>query len=415
MKIRDRIKEVRKVRAGDLLPNPRNWRTHPQNQRDALKGVLAEIGMADVLLAYETPSGLMLIDGHARAEVSPDTEWTVCVLDVDDREAATILATLDPLAAMAGADAAALDELLRDVNTGSAAVQEMLSKLANEAGLYQDETKADIDAEPQIDIAEELRVKWGVETGQLWGLGEHRLLCGDSANQDDMNRIMGGDRACCVFTDPPYGVSIGKKNTMLNSFQKAGRNLTDIKDDDATPDELKARLVPAFTNIKNIVMSDDCTVFVTAPQGGQLSMMMMMMEESGLPIRHVLIWKKNSPTFSMGRLDYDYQHEPILLTWGKRHKRPMKGNHRTSVWEIDKPRSSKEHPTMKPVDLVVNAYLNNSDSGDITFDAYCGSGTSIIAAEQTGRKCRAIEISPGYVAVALQRWADATGGTPCLI
>jgi len=151
-------------------------------------------------------------------------------------------------------------------------------------------------------------------------------------------------------------------------------------------------------------MADDCTVFVTAPQGGDLSMMMMMMmREAKLPVRHVLIWKKNQPTFSLGRLDYDYQHEPILLTWGKRHKRPMQGNHRTSVWEIDKPRSSKEHPTMKPVELVENALLNNSDRADVVYDAYSGSGTTIIACENLGRRCRAVEIDPGYVAVAIER------------
>jgi site-specific DNA-methyltransferase (adenine-specific) len=202
---------------------------------------------------------------------------------------------------------------------------------------------------------------------------------------------------------------------MLNTFQPSGRCLMDIVDDDLKPSELKEKLLPVFRNIKNFVMADDCSVFVTAPQGGELGMMMMMMRDAGLPIRHVLIWKKNSPTFSMGRLDYDYQHEPILLTWGNRHKRPMRGKHRASIWEIDKPRANKEHPTMKPVELIVNAILNNSDSGGVLFDAYLGSGTSVIAAEQTNRKCRAIEISPAYVAVSLQRYYDATSTKPELI
>lgn len=270
----------------------------------------------------------------------------------------------------------------------------------------------DVDSDPQIDRAEDLRKEWKVEAGQIWKLGDHRILCGDSSIEDDVKRVLGGDRACLVFTDPPYGVSIGDKNKFLNSFEPSGRNLKTIKDDNIKPQELKEKLLPAFRNIKNIVMADDCSVFVTAPQNGELGMMMMMME-SGLPVRHVLMWYKNSPTFSMGRLDYDYQHEPILLTWGKKHKRPMKGEHKTSVWKIDKPRSNADHPTMKPVEIYVNALLNNSDKGDVVFDAYSGSGTMIIAAEQTGRKARVIEIDPGYVAVAIQRWADATGETPC--
>lgn len=135
MQIRDRIKELRRVKASDLIPNPRNWRTHPTAQRDALKGLLAEVGYADALLARETPDGLMLVDGHLRAETTPDSAVPVLVLDVTEAEASKILATLDPLAAMAEADTAALDALLRDVETGSAAVQAMLAAVAEEAGV----------------------------------------------------------------------------------------------------------------------------------------------------------------------------------------------------------------------------------------------------------------------------------------
>jgi DNA modification methylase len=128
-----------------------------------------------------------------------------------------------------------------------------------------------------------------------------------------------------------------------------------------------------------------------------------MMMQSGLPVRHVLVWVKNTPTFSMGRLDYEYQHEPILYTWKKTHKFYGRGKHKTSTWFINKPRASKEHPTMKPVELVENALLNSTDGGQIVFEPFSGSGTTIIACENLGRRCRAIEISPGYVAVALQR------------
>src|SRR5262245_25641718 len=133
MRIRDRVKDFRRVRASELLPNPKNWRVHPQNQRDALRGVLAEVGMADALLARETPHGLMLIDGHARAEEAPDAEWPVLVLDVSDEEAAKLLATLDPLAAMAEADAAKLASLLAEVETESQALGVMLDDLADQS------------------------------------------------------------------------------------------------------------------------------------------------------------------------------------------------------------------------------------------------------------------------------------------
>jgi hypothetical protein len=136
MKIRDRIRELRRVRAGDLQPNPRNWRTHPTKQRDALKAVLAEVGYADALLARETPEGgLMLIDGHLRAETTPDQEVPVLVLDVTEAEAAKLLATLDPLAGLAGVNGARLEELLREVETGSDALRDVLDRLAQDAGI----------------------------------------------------------------------------------------------------------------------------------------------------------------------------------------------------------------------------------------------------------------------------------------
>lgn len=146
MQLKDRIKELRRVPASELLPNPKNWRTHGDDQRDALKGVLAEIGIADATLARELPDGqLMLIDGHLRAETAGDSIIPVLILDVDEAEADKILLTLDPLAAMAGADKIKLDAILREVEVSAPAVEEMLAELANDAGLYRDEDAADKD------------------------------------------------------------------------------------------------------------------------------------------------------------------------------------------------------------------------------------------------------------------------------
>ena len=137
MKIRDRIRELRRVPAGDLRPNPKNWRTHPEAQADALRGVLAEVGIADAVLARELPDGsLMLIDGHLRVETMPTETVPVLILDVDEAEADKILATLDPLAAMAEADAVKLDAILREIDTGSEALQKMLADVADASGLY---------------------------------------------------------------------------------------------------------------------------------------------------------------------------------------------------------------------------------------------------------------------------------------
>lgn len=140
MKIKDRIRELRRVPAKELLPNPRNWRTHSLRQREALQGVLAELGYCDALLARETPEGLMLLDGHLRAETTPDHEVPVLVLDVTEEEGNKLLATLDPLAALAGADQEKLDELLAGVSTANSAVAELLASLAAESPLAAEPT-----------------------------------------------------------------------------------------------------------------------------------------------------------------------------------------------------------------------------------------------------------------------------------
>lgn len=243
-----------------------------------------------------------------------------------------------------------------------------------------------------------------IKEGDILTLGRHKVLCGSSKEEDNFIKLFQDEKYHLVFTDPPYGVSIGAKNRMLNEIQKSGRVLADIKDDNIPVDDLKELLINVMKNAKKYA-ADDCTYFVCAPQGGELGMMMlMMMQEAGLRVRHNLIWYKNQPTFSMGILDYDYQHEPILLTWDKKHKRPMLGEHRTSVWKIDRERKCDIHPTMKPVALLVNAMLNNSDEGDLVADFFLGSGTTLIAAEKTNRTCYGIELEPHYCMVIANRY-----------
>jgi DNA modification methylase len=140
-----------------------------------------------------------------------------------------------------------------------------------------------------------------------------------------------------------------------------------------------------------------------------MMMMMMMMMNAGLPVRHVLNWCKNSPTFSMGRLDYDYQHEPIFYTWKKNHKFYGKGEFKTSTWPINKPRECKLHPTMKPVELIVNAVLNSTEPGMIVGDPFLGSGSTLVACEKTGRVCYGMELDTHYCDVIVQRYIDHVG------
>lgn len=217
-----------------------------------------------------------------------------------------------------------------------------------------------------------------------------------------------------VFTDPPYGVSIGDKNKMLNSVQKAGRILENIENDTLGKDELYDLLVKCFTNLREHC-EDDCSYYVTSPQGGEIGlMMMMMMRDAGLEVRHNLIWKKNAATFSMGRLDYDYQHEPIFYTWTKKHNFYGEG-YQTTVWEYDKPRKCDLHPTMKPIPLIAHAIENSSKVGDNIVDIFGGSGSTLMACEELNRKCYMMELDPHYCDVIIDRWENFTGKTAELI
>lgn len=410
--------QIEHLAVSSLVPYARNSRTHSDSQVAQIAASIKEFGFCNPVLVDKN-GGIIAGHGRVMAATQLGLETIPCLrlshLTETQRRAYVIADNQIALNSEWDQEVLALE--LADLGELEFDVDMLGFDADFLAGLSEEPDAEPVeDVAPQIDRAEELKAAWGTEAGQLWSLGSHRLLCGNAKEVADVVLLMGEAKAVCVMTDPPYGVSIAKKNSMLNTFQKAGRCLASIEDDDMEPDELSESLLPAFENLRTLVMRDDCTLLVCSPQGGELSMMMMMMmTKARLKPRHVLIWRKNQPTFSMGRLDYDYQHEPILMTWGKRHSRPMNGTHKTSVWDIDKPRSSLAHPTMKPVELYENAYQNHSEVGDVLADIYAGSGTAFIAAENTGRICYGMEISPAYCAVILQRFQDATGVTPTLV
>lgn len=255
-----------------------------------------------------------------------------------------------------------------------------------------------------------------VQRGDIWRLGEHRLMCGDSTDSECVKALMGGQMADMVFTDPPYNVAIGSKNKAINDnrVERGLKRTKSIEDDIAndkgmTDEEIgKTLWKPAFVNMLENA-KDSCAIYVTMPQGGTHMMMMMMMAEAKWQVKHELIWVKNSPTFSMGRLNYDYQHEPIVYGWKKTHNWYGKGKFNKSIWNIDKPRKCDLHPTMKPVELVENALLNSSQKNDVILDLFGGSGTTLITCEQLERKCCTMEFDTHYCDVIIARWEKLTG------
>lgn len=419
MKIRDRIVDLRRVPARDLRPDPRNWRTHPKAQKEALQGLLSEIGYADALLARETPEGLVLIDGHLRAETTPDSEVPVLVLDVDEKEAGKLLASLDPLSAMAGADDQRLAEILRSVETSSEAVQNMFDRLAKENGILSAGQVSDVDAEPQIGRADELRKQWGTELGQLWLLGDHRLLCGDSTSRTDVQRLMNGDRAVLFATDPPYlvdydgtnhpGTKVSKNRESLNKdWSGSYRDFDRAEEGDG--------LYDGFISVAvDIAIREDAAWYCWHASRRQ-AMVEAAWERHGAFVHQQLIWSKDRGILT--RSWFLWRHEPCFFGW-LRGKKPPKNTAATplsSVWELPSIARTEDvdHPTPKPVECFTIPMLQHTVEGDVCYEPFSGSGTQVIAAERTGRRCFAMEIAPEFVAVALQRYVDATGKTPLL-
>lgn len=211
-----------------------------------------------------------------------------------------------------------------------------------------------------------------------------------------------------VFTDPPYGVSYTDKNEVLNSLDGGKRKTKAIENDALPAKEMAGFWTAAFANLAACT-KEKMVYYITAPQGGDMLLLQSAIEDGPLAFKHMLIWNKNNHI--LGRCDYNYKHEPILYGWKKKgtHTFYGQGKFKTSVWDIDKPLKNDLHPTMKPVELVANCLLDGSKEGDIVLDIFGGSGTTIVAAEETGRRCYMMELDPHYCDVILARWEKLTG------
>jgi DNA modification methylase len=396
---RNRIVSSGTMPASQFVANPSNWRIHPKAQREALSGVLNEVGWVQNVIVNKTTGNV--VDGHARIEEAlkrgDDTPVPYVEVELTEDEEQKILLTLDPISAMAAADKANLDALLKSVETQDAAVMAMIADMADKAGLDYGDSKTLVDAEPQIDKAEELRVKWGVELGQLWQLGDHRLLCGDSTRAEDVARVMGGEKADLVFTDPPYGV-----NYSDSGKARIQGDMTQV----AIPLGFKAAV--------DIATNENARMYWCGSNKNAPMFFALFDSYCNCSCAQI-IWVK--PHFVMMHVNYHSQFEVIFFGWKGKGGGPdcWFGNRKSSdVWQENR-EEDYQHPTQKPVGLPTKAITNSCPVLGTVYDPFLGSGTTMVACQNLGRKCRAIEISPAYVAVALQRWADATGKTPVLI
>ena len=235
--------------------------------------------------------------------------------------------------------------------------------------------------------------------GEVYQLGNHRLMCGDSTSTKDVAQLMGNSKVDLLLTDSPYGVSyVGKTKDALK-----------IENDSLGEDELAQLVRSAFDNAE-AVCRPGAYWYATVPAGPLHVLFADDWKQRGI-LRQIMVWAKDSMV--LGHSEYHYQHEPILFGWipGKRHKNTDRT--RTTLWQYDRPKASREHPTMKPIALWIQAVQDGSRKGELVYDPFLGSGTTIMAAEQTGRVCYGIEIEPKYCDVIRKRWAEFVHGENC--
>lgn len=260
------------------------------------------------------------------------------------------------------------------------------------------ETDEPVDGLTDPDAVPEAPAEVVTQPGDIWIMGDHRLMCGDSTDGATVEALMDGERADMVFTDPPYNIDYG--NIKHPKFRQRS-----IENDNMSTADFDSFCSKFSQNIA--ALCDGC-VYVFGPPGPDGRVMFGSLDDA-LHCSTTIIWNKDN--FTLGRGKYQNKYEPCWFGWTNSGKRFINDRTLTNVWEFDRPKKSELHPTMKPVELVEYAIGHASKSGDAILDLFGGSGSTLIACEKTGRQCRMMELDPRYCDVIVKRWQDFTGKT----
>ena len=371
--------------------NPRKKLKKGDKEYKKIADSIREFGFADPLVVN---ADMTIIGGHQRLTVAMDlgyTEVPCAVVDVDKtREKALNIA----LNKITGAwDDQMLADLLKDLEnvhfnldfTGFEAPE--IGQLFS--NIYDKKVKED-----NFDVDSELKQPVFSKPGDIWYLGKHRVICGDSTKMETYERLMEGVKANLVLTDPPYNVDVQ---------ETAGKIMNDNMSDSDFYNFLLAAYQCMHENL-----ADDGSIYVWHADTEGLNFRKAF-RDAGFYLSGCCIWKKNS--LVLGRSPYQWIHEPCLFGWKKGGKHQWYSDRKqTTVWEYDKPRSSKDHPTMKPVTLMSYPIKNSTMTNGIVLDPFLGSGSTLIACMQTDRVCRGIELDPKFVDVIVKRFIQENGG-----
>jgi DNA modification methylase len=395
-----------------LIPNPDNWRQHSVAQQGALSEVLGEVGFVQSVIVNRATG--RLIDGHLRVELAKaqgQPSVPVVYVELSEDEERIVLASLDPIGAMATADREKLAELLGGIeNQDLAGLLDAVARANRIALELGGAGLTDPDGVPKPP-AEPIS-----KPGDLYLLGDHRLLCGDSTDPEQVRRLVAGERAAAMITDPPY----------LVDYDGGNHPQTWSRDGKAITSEEKTKHWDAYTDhdsavtfYRDFLAAALCEALTERPLLYQWFGMMRVdvvleaWRANGLLAHQVIIWHKSRSVLT--RCDFMWDYEPCMYGWveGMRPASSLRPPaEATAVWEVasaieDNPGSI--HPTMKPVELVRRPIEWHTIPGGLIYEPFSGSGTALIAAEMTARRCCAMELSPAFVDVAVLRWQRYAG------
>lgn len=387
------------VPIADLHEDPANARIKHDIQR--IKASLSQYGQRKPIVVNKLENG-KIEAGNGTYRAAKELGWThIAVVFVEDDPAVAAAYGIadNRVGEFSEWDKDVLKSILQttgDLYTGfEPAELEELVGVSAETVTEEQEAQA-------IDRAEELQAKWQVQLGQVYRLGKHRLMCGDSTLMADVMRLMGTAQAHLIWSDPPWNVDYGggehpshKKRSMQN---------------DNLGDEFPEFIHKAITNMRAVCLPGAMVYIVMGAK--EWAVIDSALRAHGFYWSSTIVWVKDQFVFS--QKDYHTQYEPMWYGWYDRAPRlmPLVDRKQSDVWFIDRPKKSEEHPTMKPPALVERSLLNSSQVGDIVLDLFAGSGTTLRASETTKRICYTMEKDPKYAAVCLELWHQMTGVMP---
>lgn len=393
--------EIIQKKVAELIPYAKNTKKHDKKQIANVAERIRQYGFVQPVVVDK--DGVIVI-GHCRVlgakKLGMKEVPCVCVDDLTP-EQVNALRIVDNKSNESEWDMDYLAEELPDLD---------LSAFDFDFGIkFDEEESAAVDDEFEAEIPEEPYVK----VGDLYQLGRHRLLCGDSTKMDDVQRLMGGEMADLLLTDPPYNVALGMGGSVDEARKRHRRTDGLVIMNDKMEDSDFYNFLLEFYKCAHAVMKPGAVFYIWHADNEGLNFRKAL-KDAGLQLRQTLIWNKNSIT--LGRQDYQWKHEPCLYGWKEGAGHLWASDRKQStVMNFDRPAKSELHPTMKPIPLFDYQIKNNTKGGDIVLDLFGGSGTTIMACEQNGRRGFSMEFDPRYAQTIIQRWETFTGEKAVLL